>query len=116
MWNRKIAVNNVYKILLRNIQNLVQLVFRTQDILTLNDGEVNLTHPLGFSKDESFGERVKLWFSVTFDTITSFFSENFIKIPQIVQKMWRFSSSILTIFYYFLLLLKCVWPFWDIMH
>ena len=43
-------------------------------------------------------ERLKLWFFVTFNIIIShFFPENFIEIPQVVQRVRRFSPSILTI-------------------
>ena len=65
-------------------------------------GRIDLTlkcHPCGFSKNVSSKERVKLWFFVTFHIIMNhIFSENFIEIPQVVQKLWRFSPSILAIF------------------
>ena len=42
----------------------------------------------GFSKNVSSNERVKLWFSVTFNIILKhFFPENLIEFPQIVQKI-----------------------------
>ena len=46
-------------------------------------------HPLcGFLKNVSSKERVKPWFSVTFNIIISpIFPENFIEIPQVVQKI-----------------------------
>ena len=44
--------------------------------------------PCGFSKNVSSKERVKPWFSVTFSIILShIFPENFIEIPQVVQKI-----------------------------
>ena len=56
----------------------------------------------GFSKNVSYRERVKLCFFVTFNIIIShIFPENFIEILkafQKVQKIWRFSPSLLTIF------------------
>ena len=43
---------------------------------------------------------VKPWFFVTFNVLISYiFPEAFIEIPQVVQKISRFSSSILTNFY-----------------
>ena len=47
-------------------------------------------------------ERVKPWFFVTFDIIIKhIFPENLIEISQVVWKIRRFSSSILTIFIIF---------------
>ena len=44
-------------------------------------------------------ERMKPWFFVTFSIIISLnLPENLIEIPQVVQKIWRFSPSIWTIF------------------
>ena len=52
-----------------------------------------------FSKNVSFREKVKPCFFVTFKIIIShIFTENFIETPEVVQKIWRFSLSILTIF------------------
>ena len=52
-----------------------------------------------FSKNVSFKERVKPCFFVTFNIIIRYiFSENFIEIPQVVQKLWRIYLSILAIF------------------
>ena len=49
--------------------------------------------PCGFSENVFFSERVKLCFFVIFNIIIShIFPENFIKNPQLVQKIWRFSS------------------------
>ena len=66
-------------------------------------GVVYLTTPpppsFGFLKIVSSKERVKLWFFVTFKIIIrQIFSENFIQIRQVVQKLWRTSLSILAIF------------------
>ena len=44
--------------------------------------------PCGFSKNVSFKEIVKPWLSVAFNIITShLFPENYIEIPQVVQKI-----------------------------
>ena len=57
----------------------------------------------GFSKNVSSEERVKPWFFVTFNIIIShIFPENFIGIPQVVQKIRRISLSTLAIFIDFL--------------
>ena len=67
---------------------------------------INLTSPIGFSKNVSSGERMKPCFLLSFNKIMShIFPEIFIKIPLVVQKIWRFSASILSIsvtFSYFL--------------
>ena len=53
----------------------------------------------GFSKNVFSRGKVKPTFFVTFNTIASHnFPENFIEIPQVVQKIWRFYPSTLTIF------------------
>ena len=74
----------------------------TQFSLTLKrlvGGGVNLTPRYGFSKNLSAKERVKPCFFVTFDIIIShIFPENFIEIPQVVQKLLRIFLSILAIF------------------
>ena len=55
--------------------------------------------PSSFSKSLSSKERVKPWFFVTFNIITShIFPENVIEILQAVEKLWRISLSILAIF------------------
>ena len=55
--------------------------------------------PCGFSKNVSSKERVKRWFFVAFDIVLKYiFPENFIEFPQVVQKIWRNSLSILAIF------------------
>ena len=69
--------------------------------------ERNLTlHPLPpvprpiccFSKNVSSKERLNPWFFVTFNIIISHtFPENSIEIPEIVQKIWTISLSILAI-------------------
>ena len=54
--------------------------------------------PVAFRK-MSFLERGWNSVFVTFDIIKSHsFSEKFIEIPQVVQKIWRFSPSMLTVF------------------
>ena len=46
----------------------------------------------GFSRNVSSRERMELIFLVTFNIIVSgIFSENFIKIPQVVQEIYGFS-------------------------
>ena len=58
--------------------------------------------PLWFSKNVSSKERVKPWFFVTFNIILRhMFPENFIEFPQVVQKIWRNSLSILANFHQF---------------
>ena len=60
-------------------------------------GQIDL--PCGFSKNVFSKGRVTLWFFVTFNIIIShIFPENFIEIPQVVQKIWKISLSILAIF------------------
>ena len=50
-------------------------------------GAVNKTSPCGFSKG------LEPWFFATFNIIMShIFLENFIEVPQVVQKIWRFFS------------------------
>ena len=59
--------------------------------------------PCGFSKNAFSRERLKPCFFVIFDIIISnIIPENFIEIPQVVHKIWRFSFSVLTIFINFL--------------
>ena len=56
-------------------------------------------HPCSFPKNVSSKERVEAWLFLTFNIIiTDIFPENFIDIPQIVQKMWRLYLPILAIF------------------
>ena len=55
--------------------------------------------PCGFSKNVLSKGGVKPCFFVTFNIIIShIFPENFIEIPQVVQKIWRISLSILAVF------------------
>ena len=59
----------------------------------------NLSIPYGFFKNVSSREKLKPCFFVNFNIIISYnFSENFTEIPQVIQKIWRFSQSIVTIF------------------
>ena len=72
---------------------------------------LNPLPPCGFSKNVSSEERVKSWFFVTFNIIIShILSENFIEIPQVVQKIWMLSLSILAIFIDFQ---QFFWIFWN---
>ena len=63
----------------------------------------NLTPPVFFF-NESAKEIVNSWFFVTFNFLTfniiisHIIPENFIEIPQVVQKIWRLSLTILAIF------------------
>ena len=58
--------------------------------------------PCGFSKNAFFRVSLKACFSVTFNIVIShIFPKTFIEVPQVVQKIWRFSSSILAIFIIF---------------
>ena len=66
--------------------------------------------PCGFLKTLFCRERLKPCFFFTFDfTIRNIFSKNFIEIPQVVRKIWRFSSSISIIFITFWI----IWHFLD---
>ena len=66
----------------------VRLLSHVIGALTLKRVGVNLTHPCSFSRNVFSRERVKHCFFVTFDIIIShIFSDNFIEIPQIVQKI-----------------------------
>ena len=59
--------------------------------------------------------RWKLWFFVTFNIIINhIFPENFIEIPQVVQKVWRFSPSILTIFINFRIFWHFLFDFFQL--
>ena len=60
-----------------------------------------------FQKYIFWREDVKPCFFLTFNVfISHIFSENFIQIPPVVQKIWRFSLSIFTIF------IDCFFIFW----
>ena len=73
----------------------------TLTLKRLGEG-VNLSQPpppLWFFEIVSSKQRVKSYFFVTFKIIMKhIFSENFIEIPQVVQKIWRIFLSILAIF------------------
>ena len=59
--------------------------------------------PVVFQRNVSSKGKVKAWFFVTFNTITSYiFPGNFIEVRLVVPKLWKFSLSILTIFIKFL--------------
>ena len=63
-------------------------------------GQFELPHSsCGFSKNAFSRYRKFFFYFVAFNIIKShIFPENFIEIPQTVQKIWSFSPSILTIF------------------
>ena len=66
-------------------------------ILKRPGGQYDLS--CGFFKNVSAKEIVNSWFFVTLNIIIShIFPENFIEIPQVVQKICRLSLSILAIF------------------
>ena len=68
-------------------------------VLTLKRLEGQFDPPCGFLKNVSSKESVKPCFFVTFNIIINhIFPENFNEIPRRVQKIWKFSSWILTIF------------------
>ena len=84
---------------------VIESLLVARDKLVLNpnmSGEergVKLTPPCGFLKNVSSIERLEPWFFVTFNIILKdIFPENFIKFPQVVEKIWRNSLSILAIF------------------
>ena len=55
--------------------------------------------PHGFLEIVSSKQMVTPWFFVTFKIIIRhIFPKDFIEIPQVVQKLWRISRSILAIF------------------
>ena len=79
--------------------------------LALKRLESQLDSPCGFCRNVFSGEMVKPWCFVTLNIIISdTFPENFIEISQFVQKIWRFSPSILTIFIDFTNFDKIVTP------
>ena len=70
--------------------------------------------PCGFSKSVFSKEREKPWFFVTFNIILRhIFPENFIEFPQVVQKIWRNSLSILANFHQFSSIFWIFWIFWH---
>ena len=81
---------------------------------TLKKLGVSLTDPLcGFSKIVFSIEWVKSCFLATFNSIIShIFSENLIEIHHVVQKIWKFYSSILGIFINFLELTTSAYIIW----
>ena len=91
----------MYILLFRKYKTLSAFLYL---VLTLKRvGGVNLTLPPDYSKIVFSREKVKPCFFVTFNIITShIFPENFIKIPQLIHifiiYIWRFYSSIWTIF------------------
>ena len=84
----------------------VKVIIETLDqdanyVLTLKQlGGVSIWPlPCGFTKNVFFGERMGSWFFMTFNiTINDIIPENFTEIPQLVRKIWRLSSLILTTF------------------
>ena len=95
--------NKLY--LLWVVSLLKRLTFQ-KNFLTLNRleregrrGGGQIDPPCGFPKNMFSKERVKPWVFGTFNIIISqIFPGNFIEIPQVLQKIWRYSPSILTIF------------------
>ena len=85
------------------IIGLEGMSFCTNLSLTLKRlGDQTDPSPCGFTKNIFSRERANPRFSVTFNIIIShIILKNVIEIPQIVQKTWRFLSSILNFFVYF---------------
>ena len=79
-----------YKIEVRNFLNMC-LNFKSEHIIKGAIVQIEKKQgklPCGFSKNVSSKERVKSSLFVTFNVIISYiFPENFIKIPQVVQKI-----------------------------
>ena len=62
-------------------------------------GRRSIWCPLWFLEKSIFQRKGETLFFVTFDIIIIyFFSENLVEIPQVVQKIWKFYSSILTLY------------------
>ena len=79
------------------------MLLKLNNTLTVNFSQFNFSQfdppPCGFFKNAPFKQSVKPWFFVTFNIIVShIFLENFIEIPQVVQKVWRLFLSIVAIF------------------
>ena len=75
------------KILIKNIKRILFTLFLPHN-LTLKRLGGQFDTPCGFSKNVSSKERAKPWFFVTFNIIIRhIFPENFIEIPQFVQKI-----------------------------
>ena len=67
-------------------------------LLNLKRLGVNLTRPVVFPKLYFLERRWSPWFLVTYNIIIrDIFHENFIEIHHLVQKIWRFSLSILVV-------------------
>ena len=83
----------------KNIYTMI-IAFITLTLKQLKGREgVQFDIPCGFSKKVSSKGRVKPWLFVTFNIIIShIFPKIFIEIPQVVQKIWIISLSILAIF------------------
>ena len=68
--------------------------------------------PCGFSKNVSSKERAKPWFFVTFTIILRHtFPENFMEFPQVVQKIWRNSLTLLANFHQFSSIFLIFWHY-----
>ena len=76
-------------------------------------GQTDLTlSTCGFSRKVSSEGRLKPWFFMTFVIIIShIFPENVIKIPEVVEKIWRSCLSILAIFINFHQFSEFFWHF-----
>ena len=75
----------------------VEIGHRLMEIVNKAVGQFYLS--CGFFKNVSAKEIVNSWFFVTLNIIIShIFPENFIEIPQVVQKIWRLSLTKLASF------------------
>ena len=85
------------RIMLETMQARFMIVWA---ICFLLQRSLNPNHPRGFSETAFSRENVKPCFFVTFDIIIKLiFPENFIKILQVIRKIWIFFPSIVTIFF-----------------
>ena len=86
-WSKKIFIFSPLKLTLNRLEWGVSLRFVV----------------CGFSKNVSSKEILKPWNFETFNIIIShIFPESFIEISQVIQKIWRISLSLLTVFIDFL--------------
>ena len=105
-----IILNSFCKLLLKTCQRFLGWIICIFSIVrvfsswTLKKLGVSLTDPLcSFSKIVFYIEWVKSCFLATFNSIIShIFPKNLIEIHHVVQKIWKFYSSILGIFINFL--------------
>ena len=84
---------------LKTIKKVFYFILKVLFVLNCKTAAV----PCGFSKNVSSKEREKACFFVAFNNaISHIFPENLTEIPQVVQKLWTISLSILATFINFL--------------